>query len=1026
MFPVPQHLPRSGGDHLSSTAGQDDPILDLLRPLLSSEAQSGPSSSNANQVKSVRQALEKAARDNKAKTHELVLANFPTISTHIQLSTELQSNVTEVQRKLSGLEKEIDHSDIKTSFLPPLISTLNSHFSATTSRSAAQAHTKALQALSKHADRLRKLESAVWMGQGAEDWVLDELDTKEGYAVSDEDLRQGEEFLRGTKIRKDIETKDNLLKSMVVEQITDGFHKAVSFSTPTSPQQGTTLSLQNRITLQHPKNSRPANIVGAPSSTSYHLSQIYLALSRLNLLEKLLQTLATRLLRDLIQPIVSNKRSVSLSSTEALSVLRLETPSSQSAKEALDGIKSILEFVSNIVFPPIAVPERDPFLFGVTSSTFRLVLEQLILPSLPPSLDSVPDWLEVLAHAANVETTLSPSTKIVQPFFESEAGLTWAQHRRYAVSDEVRRLVLSGWEGWEGTEKEQEKETIVYVEVEVEEGEPDVPIVIDEKQFEMKKDAEEEFGWGFNEEDQASQAKEQAQPIKPEPAAVGNSGDVDMVDDGWGFDETSTSSGAGPSSPPKPPGATKITDAEEEADGWDLDPSPKPTPAVEPVPTPKPAKPAREAKRLGKKVAKVKAEDDYDPWGSGTESAVESVTSSSSTSGLKLGRNGNGSSSGYSNPSNATRSPSPPPEVIPSVDPKKDEDDGWGWDDDAAATQANASADAAQIRIPPVQVKRKELKEERRIVKERYLVSNACESLVGIVQKVLADMEKLGADSSPSPSFASSSLDPILVEAVKDVFTLYRALLPAHFSKKLYDVPSLAMQAYNDCLHLSSLLSKLPISRSAVSDESAKLLALADHLFESQLEVQRNTLMEGLEQLDELRGTSDEKVFHNSERAVRGLVHNIESLARVIKPVLARSKALEILSYILTTLISSLTTYVIDLSDITEVESNRLTELFKLVYPLEHLFDEAGDGEMPTGGGVVVHVNGWLKFCYISEILQASLIDITYLLDSGSLVDFTSDELVGLVRALFASSEKRDGVVDRIERDGTGGHGAAV
>ena len=46
---------------------------------------------------------------------------------------------------------------------------------------------------------------------------------------------------------------------------------------------------------------------------------------------------------------------------------------------------------------------------------------------------------------------------------------------------------------------------------------------------------------------------------------------------------------------------------------------------------------------------------------------------------------------------------------------------------------------------------------------------------------------------------------------------------------------------------------------------------------------------------------------------------------------------------------------------------------------------------------------------------QANLVDITYLFDSGALVDFSTSELVGLVRALFANSEKRDTTIERIE-----------
>jgi len=44
------------------------------------------------------------------------------------------------------------------------------------------------------------------------------------------------------------------------------------------------------------------------------------------------------------------------------------------------------------------------------------------------------------------------------------------------------------------------------------------------------------------------------------------------------------------------------------------------------------------------------------------------------------------------------------------------------------------------------------------------------------------------------------------------------------------------------------------------------------------------------------------------------------------------------------------------------------------------------------------------------------LVDILYLHDSGALVDFTTGELVSLLRALFADSEKRDDAIERIEQ----------
>ncbi len=43
-----------------------------------------------------------------------------------------------------------------------------------------------------------------------------------------------------------------------------------------------------------------------------------------------------------------------------------------------------------------------------------------------------------------------------------------------------------------------------------------------------------------------------------------------------------------------------------------------------------------------------------------------------------------------------------------------------------------------------------------------------------------------------------------------------------------------------------------------------------------------------------------------------------------------------------------------------------------------------------------------------------SLVDITYLLDNGALIDFTSMELVHLVAALFSDTPKRATIIEKI------------
>lgn len=143
-------------------------------------------------------------------------------------------------------------------------------------------------------------------------------------------------------------------------------------------------------------------------------------------------------------------------------------------------------------------------------------------------------------------------------------------------------------------------------------------------------------------------------------------------------------------------------------------------------------------------------------------------------------------------------------------------------------------------------------------------------------------------NSLSSPSFSDATSTPILLESILDVFALYRALLPAHFSTQLRDVPAISFQAYNDAVYLSTLVLSLAVpspltDEHALSGEADRLLALAEHLFDAQLDAQRASITEALDELDNFEDTADEKVFRRAERGIRGIVHDIESLARVLK-----------------------------------------------------------------------------------------------------------------------------------------------
>ncbi|ODN81300.1 hypothetical protein L198_07786 [Cryptococcus wingfieldii CBS 7118] len=1062
MFPVPAHLPRSGGEHISSPAQEDIPapadsaseqesaVLTLLKPLLdapidtsksTAPAASGPEKNKkgarwtAEEIRKVRESLEKAVEENKAKTHRLVLDNLPTISHDIQLSSSLRTDMSQVKAKLESLEKEIDITDPATSFLPPLVTVLNNHFSSLSTLHTSRAYISALKSLQTKAQSVSKLEQAIWSGETAESWVIKALS-------SEQDVKEWSEALeiKETKVVKALDQRKRELYDEAVQQFLGGWAELVTVA---KRGEGVVVTAKSEVKLPAPRGARPNNLQMTPAP-HYSQTAVLQALNSLGLLSQSLQTLQTQLLEDVIIPITASRCTLNVTSSEGETVLRVEPSASTVGEEqVLQSVRSFLSNLSPTLIPSsIELPETSSFLLSTKTITLQALLDNFLLPLLPSSPSALPAWISLLQTALTIESSLPISDDQKQGpisrFFQSQAALEYATKRRYDSAELVRGLVLRGWKGWEGVRWEREREVVGVEEVEVSDDEEvedaeRTPVV--EKKVPVRvgdEGLEEEDGWGF---DEPVSVPEKNEEIAEEAGE----------DDGWGFDE--------PIAPTAP-----VSEPEPE-------PETLPTPATEPTPieVPKPTKAPREAKRLGKKAAKKPKE--HDPWDpvpdlAPTPSEVSEasssrsetpVSASTSVSGQEI--NGNGVVHAEKEPKPKAKAPreakklgkkvgkqvkkeydpwdveAPVAAAVPAPASVSDAvsspaltdevEGGWGWEDDAHVV---APVPVPEIRedvtASPKKRKRTALKEERKVIKEVYQVSKGCEELLIIARRLLKEVDELKSTKLDSPSFENASTYTTIHQAIAEVFTLYRALLPTYYSQQLLEVPSLALQAYNDTNFLSFSLPSL--SSSADSPESSwdfereqdALLALGDHLLEAFITNQLGQIDTELEGVKRLEGTGDDVVFRDSEKCIKGLVFELESLSRVIKPVVPQSERYPLLGTLLTHFTSRLSSFVLSLSDITEIESNRLTELVRLVYPLENLF--AG------GEGVVGHVRGWLKFCYIAEILQANLVDITYLLDQNALVDFTPDELIGLVRALFASSEKRDRVIDRIEAEGTG------
>jgi len=81
--------------------------------------------------------------------------------------------------------------------------------------------------------------------------------------------------------------------------------------------------------------------------------------------------------------------------------------------------------------------------------------------------------------------------------------------------------------------------------------------------------------------------------------------------------------------------------------------------------------------------------------------------------------------------------------------------------------------------------------------------------------------------------------------------------------------------------------------------------------------------------------------------------------------VLPTTTYLAVIGYLLDEAVLRITSDILDLRDITEVESERINDLLKPIRGLEDVFT-VQEGQ-PSN--IVAHVPHWLKFCYVSELL---------------------------------------------------------
>ena len=364
----------------------------------------------------------------------------------------------------------------------------------------------------------------------------------------------------------------------------------------------------------------------------------------------------------------------------------------------------------------------------------------------------------------------------------------------------------------------------------------------------------------------------------------------------------------------------------------------------------------------------------------------------------------------------------------------EDEAEAWGWGDEDQ-NDASASKETSRVNSAVAKAKKsngivnKTKQQEREItLKETFTITSLPKELVSMITQILSD-----ATEMKTPKFASSPVAPAafhLLALPGLVLAMYRASCSHIYSRH----PSGPMLLYNDSIWLArhlqgSLPAISPLSGVRLDNRSAHGLNLHEdavalekfgkRAYAREMESQRTIVIDLLDGAQGFNHCTEHPFHRECDMAVASTIDRLRDLHRQWKTILSRSALLQTIGSLLSGIVNKFIADIEDMSDISEPESQQLTAYCNRIGSLEDLFSADRTSQQSAQQNSVpltaLYTNHWLKFQYLANILESSLVDIKYLWTEGELaMEFDTEELVDLVLALFADSPHRRSAIAEI------------
>lgn len=352
----------------------------------------------------------------------------------------------------------------------------------------------------------------------------------------------------------------------------------------------------------------------------------------------------------------------------------------------------------------------------------------------------------------------------------------------------------------------------------------------------------------------------------------------------------------------------------------------------------------------------------------------------------------------------------------------EDEADAWGWgdeDDNEAASPTSTSKPAEPLRVNGAGTQSRPAEREFTL-KETYTVTAVPDSIMEIIMQVVSDVDTLNQSTLAKSAITPASVGLYSIPSL--VLAMYRATAATHYSKDIAG----NMLTYNDCTRLSDRIRSFLIgqahkdqisstppplrasTRLKLDGDIKAIEGFGKRAYGKEMESQRTIVRDLLDGAQGFANCTVPPFAAECDNAISMTVDRIKEVQRQWKGILSHSALLQSLGSLLSTALNKVIVDVEDMSDIAEEESKRLRHFCDELAKLSGLFvadEQAGEAKDMTS----IYTPNWFKFQYLSEILESSLADIKYFWTEGELkLEMEAEEVVDLIKALFAESEHRD------------------